>query len=121
MIQCKKCGQWFFEPTVFLTNLCHACQPTITVSAGTTPLLTPHDKLLALGWEKTYDDLQYQKILKQDNYQRIYEIININKKDKTFSGTWNNDNYFNQNYTSSSLSFDLELAKILVEYLEWLG
>ncbi len=117
MVQCRKCGKWF-EPTTALTDLCHACQQTITVSAGTTPLLTTHDKLLALGWEKTYDDLQYQKILKQNNYQRIYEIININKKAKTFSGTWFNDNYFNCSYTQHSLDFDLKLAKILVEYLE---
>ena len=92
MIQCRKCGQWF-EPKA-LTDLCHACQPTITVSAGTTPSLTPHDKLLALGWKKI-DGLQYKKILEQDSYHKVYEIININKKDKTFCGTWNNDNYFN--------------------------
>lgn len=112
MIQCKKCGKWF-EP-FNLSGLCSDCQLTPTVSANT---ITPHDKLLALGWKKT-DDLQYQKILKQDNYQKVYEIIHINKKNKTFSGTWIHDNYFNRSYTQHSLDIDLELAKILVEYLE---
>lgn len=78
MIQCKKCGKWF-EPTTVLTDLCHACQPTITVSADTTPSLTPHDKLLALGWKKI-DELKYEKILKQDNYQKIFMTIDIDKK-----------------------------------------
>lgn len=85
-----------------------------TVSANT---ITPHDKLLALGWRKT-DDLRYEKILKQDNYQTIFMTIDIDKKDKTFSRTWNNYDYFNESYTTHRLTFDLELTKILVEYLE---
>jgi hypothetical protein len=114
MIQCKKCGEWF-EPYNFnLSGLCSDCQFTSTVSANT---ITPHDKLLALGWKAT-NDLHYEKILKQDNYQKIFMTIDIDKKNKTFSGTWNHDNYFNQSYTTHGLTFDLPLAKILVEYLE---
>lgn len=87
MIQCKKCGKWF-EPYNFnLSGLCSVCQFTSTVSANTITI-TPPDKLLALGWKKT-DDLRYEKILKQDNYQKIFMTIIL-----------------------------LELAKILVEYLE---
>ncbi|MGD9679514.1 MAG: hypothetical protein AB7V16_14355 [Vulcanibacillus sp.] len=82
--------------------------------------MTPHDKLLALGWKKI-DGLQYQKILEQNNYQKVYEIIHINKEDKIFCGTWNNVDYFNSSHTICGLTFDLPLAKILVEYLEELG
>ena len=79
--------------------------------------MTAHEKLLALEWKKT-DDLRYEKILKQNNYQKIFMTIDIDKKAKTFIGTWHNYDYFNGNYTSSQLGFDLELAKILVEYLK---
>ena len=115
MTKCIYCGK---SPllTGDFNSICSECRSTPTVSTNTITI-TPHDKLLALGWKKI-DELKYEKILKQNNYQKIFVTINLDKKTKTFIGTWNNYDYFNENYASSSLSFDLELAKILVEYLE---
>jgi len=111
MVQCRKCGKWF-EPTTALTNLCHACQPTITVSAGTTPLLTPHDKLLALGWE--FEDYDEQAFKHYSKYPCVISIDLVNKR--YIMG------YDKITPDMVDLCFvDLQLAKILVEYLEELG
>jgi hypothetical protein len=101
MIQCRKCGQWF-APTITLTDLCPACLLTpITVSAGTISLLSPHDKLLALGWKKMVGTKLAIYYNKEDIALIIWKI------DKAFAV-----------FGYGNCSIDLHLAKILVEYLE---
>lgn len=85
------------------------------------PYTTAHEKLLALGWGVLRDNtthVEFRKTIRKDSYIDNYSIIKVTKKSKTFSGqTYYNDNFVSR-YSQYELSFDLELARIMLQYLE---
>lgn len=85
------------------------------------PYQSAHDKLLALGYERIENNEKYavyKKIYESDEYHSYYEKINIYKKIKKYDGTFYSNDNFNSQYHYHQLSFNLELSRILTQYLE---
>jgi len=83
-----------------LQGICSSCRPKITSVANSETKKTPHEKLLDLGWY-CIEDYGHAMVYgwDKDNESRLV----VHKQAKWFY---------------AKCRIDLELAKILVEYLE---
>lgn len=64
-----------------------------------------------------------EKIIKfelksEETYRRCGNIINIHVQERKYDGFRFNDDLFNQNYTTSPMTFDMDIARILLQILE---
>lgn len=85
------------------------------------PYRTAHEKLIEMGWECTDNEnthVVFRKTLLKNAYQDDFVQLEIIKRTKTFGATkYYNDN-FNSRYSHHQFNFDLELSRIITDYLE---
>lgn len=86
------------------------------------PYHTAHEKLIELGftYSKDGNNHQYEKTLSggRKDYNHNFMVIIVAEKEKMFKGYKSINDYFTGHFSTYELSFDLELARIMVQYLE---
>ena len=131
MNTCKYCGKLLTLTPEYDT--CMECQGRImretiygnnggTSTNSTKPYSTAHEKLLTLGftYSKEGNKHQYEKTLSggRKDYTHNFMVIIVDEKEKLFKGYKSINDYFTGHFSTYELSFDLELARIMVQYLE---
>ena len=85
------------------------------------PYRTAHEKLIEMGWEVYTDNINvivYKKTIQHDVYRDDYIKVGVYKKEKKYNGTVHYNDSFSSAYRHHSYDFELDLSRILTDYLE---
>jgi len=85
------------------------------------PYQSAHEKLIEMGWEVYTDNINvivYKKTIQHDVYRDDYIKVGVYKKEKKYNGTVHYNDRFSSAYRHHSYDFELDLSRILTQYLE---
>ena len=67
---------------------------------------------------KSTDKVIKFELKSEETYRRYGNVITIHVQERKYDGYRFNDDLFNQNYTTSPMTFDMDTARILLQILE---